>query len=36
MCLNETYSKIRNGKPLSGACNIRIGLNQGYAVIIVF
>jgi hypothetical protein len=32
MCLNETYSKIRTGKHLSGAFPIKNGLKQGDAL----
>jgi hypothetical protein len=32
MCLNETYSKIRIGKHLSGAFPIQNGLKQGDAL----
>jgi hypothetical protein len=32
MCLNETYSKIRVGKPLSGAFPIKNGLKHGDAL----
>jgi hypothetical protein len=32
MCLNETYSKIRIVKHLSGAFPIKNGLKQGYAL----
>jgi hypothetical protein len=32
MCLNETYSKIRIGKHLSGAFRIKSGLKQGDAL----
>jgi hypothetical protein len=32
MCLNETYSKIRIGKHLSGALPIQYGLKQGDAL----
>jgi hypothetical protein len=32
MCLNETYSKIRIGKNLSGAFPIQNGLQQGDAL----
>jgi hypothetical protein len=32
MCLNETYSKIRIGKHLSGAFPIKNGLKQGVAL----
>jgi hypothetical protein len=33
MCLNETYSKIRIGKHLSGAFPIKNGLKQGDALL---
>jgi hypothetical protein len=29
MCLNETYSKVRIGKHLSGSFSIQKGLKQG-------
>jgi hypothetical protein len=32
MCLNETHSKIRTGKHLSGAFPIKNGLKQGDAL----
>jgi hypothetical protein len=32
MCLNETYSKVRLGKYLSGTFRIRNGLKQGDAL----
>jgi hypothetical protein len=32
MCLNETYSKIRKGKNLSGAFPVKNGLKQGDAL----
>jgi hypothetical protein len=32
MCLNETYTKIRTGKHLSGAFPIQNGLKQGDAL----
>jgi hypothetical protein len=36
MCLNETYSKIRIGKHLSGAFPIKNGLKQGDALLPLF
>jgi hypothetical protein len=33
MCLNETYSKVRIGKKLSGSFPIQNGLKQGYALL---
>jgi hypothetical protein len=32
MCLNETYSKVRIGKHLSGSFPIQNGLKQGDAL----
>jgi hypothetical protein len=32
MCLNETYSKVREGKLLSGKFPIQNGLKQGDAL----
>jgi hypothetical protein len=32
MCLNETYSKIRIGKHLSGVFPIKNGLKEGHAL----